>query len=71
MEKQVTYHAPGLIDFRMTVPLNGTQLTIGFRSGRLSSYRNDWASYTTSNRVVRHLIENSDAFRSGKIAIKS
>lgn len=70
MDRSVTYHAPGLIDFRMTVPLDGAQLTITFKPGRISAYRNYWASYTTDNPVVRHLIENSRAFKSGKVAVR-
>ena len=71
MDKSVTYQAPGLIDFRMTVPIGGTQVTITFKPGRISAYRNYWATYSTSNRVVRHLIENSRAFQTGKVTVKS
>ncbi len=70
MDKTVTYHAPGLIDFRMTVPLEGTQLTITFKPGRISAYRNYWASFSTKNAVVKYLIENSRAFKSGKVAVR-
>lgn len=70
MTKTVTYHTPGLIDFRMNLPLNGSYITIIFNPGHISAYRNYWASYSTANSVIRHLIENSPAFLSGKVAVR-
>lgn len=51
----------------VTVPLGDAWLTLDFTRGNCQGMNTRWATYETSNPVVCRLIEESEAFRSGRI----
>lgn len=62
------YIAPGLREFRLLVPANGTSITVDFTGGRWCGYSQRPASFATDDPVISYLIENSPEYRSGRIA---
>lgn len=61
------YIAPGLLDLTMRVRAGDAWVTVSFTGGHSVGFNRRWASFTTNDEVMIHLIENSPEFRSGKV----
>lgn len=64
-----TYIAKGLLEFQMTIPVGGAYIRICFSGGSMGSNGVLPARYSTDNEAIQKIIENSDHFFEGKIAL--
>lgn len=64
---KTVYGVYGLTEWQVLIPAGRAKVRVRFTGGSLSSYGVVPATFATSNPYVRHLIQNSDEFRSGRI----
>ena len=62
-----TYAAAGLLDYKMTLNVNGAFLRLCFSGGSMGYNGVISAKYSTDNPALQRMIENSEQFRSGRI----
>lgn len=62
-----TYLTPGLLGFRLLLPVGKAWITIDFTPGKHDGLTTRWASFSTSDRSLQRLIEGSRDYMSGKI----
>lgn len=67
MNRSITYAVYGMMEYVLTLRVFGHFKEIRFTGGSMSGYGMRPATYTTDNEALQHLIEYSDAFRSGKV----
>lgn len=68
-QKFKTYSAPGFIELTLRIRIGKAHMRIEFTGGKSAGLGNKWASFSTSDCVAQHVIENSPEFRSGKIVL--
>lgn len=64
-----TYAVYGMMEWHALIPARENVVRVNFTGGSISGYGVRPATFTTSNEVLQHLIENSAHFRNGRIKI--
>lgn len=65
--KKVTYGTPTMMEYVAVIKLGKTTLRVPFSGGTITAYGVNPATYSTSNPIYQRAIENSEAYRSGRI----
>lgn len=63
----ITFIAPGLLEFKMTLNVGGALLPICFSGGSMGSNGVLPARYTTDNQAIQKIIMESPQFKSKRI----
>lgn len=66
---KITYIAPGLTELMIRLPVGRKTLEIEFSQGRCSGYGSRWATFTTDDLILQNMIQQSPAYRKGKIIL--
>lgn len=64
-----TYEVPGMMEWHPVFKTGRVRMTVAFTGGHLCGGASTPASCETSDPVVQAVIENSGAFRSGRIRV--
>lgn len=67
--KQVTYGVADLIDWNARIPVGKACMSVHFTGGALTKYGVTPAEFTTADPFTQRVIEDSEYFRSGRIAV--
>lgn len=69
--KRKTYGVSGLMDWAMQIKVGKGVVTVHFTGGALTAYGVTPAKFSTSNTFFQKVIECSDHFKNGRIALLS
>lgn len=69
MKYKKTYGINGLLEWHGIIVSQGVRMKVDFTNGSVTAYGVAPATFTTSNEMTQHIIENSDKFKSGRIRI--
>ena len=64
-----TYGAHGMIEWHPVIRVGKAAFHFEFTGGALNAYGVTPAEYTTSDKVLQHVIENSEYFKQGRIKL--
>jgi hypothetical protein len=64
-----TYGAHGMIEWHPVIKVGKAVFHFEFTNGALNAYGVTPAEYTTSDKVLQHVIENSAYFKQGRIKL--
>ena len=64
-----TYGAVGLLDYQAEIPVGRAKMVVNFSGGAITGYGIAPAEHTTSDPLVQSVIENSAAFKRGRIIL--
>ncbi len=68
MSKETLYYAPGKLEWHLRIPTaKGNYVVIPLVGGAFTSHGMACGSFRTENPVIKHLIENSEEFKDGRI----
>lgn len=69
MKSKKVYGIRGLLEWHGTVDSNGVRMKVDFTNGSVTSYGVAPATFTTSDELTQHILENSEQFKSGRISV--
>lgn len=69
--KRKTYGVSNLMDWTAQIKVGKASMSVHFTGGALTAYGVTEATYSTTNPVFQHAIENSAYFKSGRIKLMS
>ncbi len=69
MADKKVYGVKGMMEWHALIPVGKNMLNVKFTGGTLTGYGVTPAKFITANAVVQKMIENSDAFKRGKIKL--
>lgn len=67
MKARKTYGINGLLEWHGIVEANGIKMKVDFTNGSVTAYGVSPATFTTSNDLTQHIIENSEQYKKGRI----
>lgn len=68
---KITYAVRGMMEWNALIPAGRSTLRVRFSGGSATGYGVSPATFTTNNRAVQRIIEESSFFRNGKIFIQA
>ncbi|MBD5308879.1 MAG: hypothetical protein HDS10_00385 [Bacteroides sp.] len=66
-----TYQAPGMLDWKLSVPVGKTFVSFHFHGGYRSAIENKSALFSTSDPALQLILESSPQFKKKQIVILS
>ena len=69
MKTKKTYGVTGLMEWHAVIPAGQAKVHVHFSGGALTGYGITPAEYTTDDRMIQAVIENSPYYKKGKIVL--
>lgn len=68
-KKRITYGVYGMMEYQALIKVGKATLKVQFTDGSITALGQNPASFTTTDFIVQHAIENSSEFKRGRIKI--